>query len=588
MTPETLYDIGFLINCIWVPINILAAFIQLWIIYKLVDRKRAKFNGFLMLVTLMTVYQLFFDCYQMLFPGSGPLCGANQRWCRTLYFYGMTSNGLLLSFWSLTLSCTVSYIIIRREILDIKKKIPRLFFFFNIICTLFGTVIGYYSYTEDLPNEEIVHKVYACLRLALLLFNGISIILTLIEVYGNRSRADKALSPIQALSMRLLLYPIVQAITRIFASWYLLGYKNDSPCRTSTGSLRIHGSLHNCDSFYVAYMLYPIFSVGGGLGDLLVFLKMQPGSLDALMKPLFKFCCGMKWVNRSEISNNKIKIKKANGDSGEDIYTDTENVSTDFTGAMPSPTSTSRASTQGNYNKNNYNNNNRNGSFSAARKSDAGVNNPRPSNANANAGHNRNSASNTDTNRLSYSNTYSDPDRYSTTASELGTGGTGYVDDEEFDEIRSNYDGGFEITMEDYFGMDEEDLVSEIEKNAQHSLNSPFNAYGDGSAFLEVGGGPINRLSRQVARSIRLTFGVTDAENNSSSTHRNSASVHPHAGSSTEMSPVSSPLSPPDAVSQHGSAGKRLSSASSPPRRTGQFCESLDSHRRKKCPPCSS
>jgi hypothetical protein len=252
-----------------------ASVLMLFIIKRL-----GRWNGHILLVSTMTVFTLIYDV--TFFPG---IVNVGDKYitipsnCLQL-FSGVTSS--LIS----NLVAWITYYVVKyRKSIDIFKY----YYFFMFLVTFPATVDcciflislkgSRYEYFADIATLEI----YYYLKLFSIALNFAFVFLTSFQI--NRISSGKQLlskheKSLNALSMRLFYYPIIQSISRSGCAWYEFAYRYDSQ---GGGGFDLNPP-HTSNTQFAAQCVMALTMPIGSVGYLIIFLMMQPKAYEELLK----------------------------------------------------------------------------------------------------------------------------------------------------------------------------------------------------------------------------------------------------------------------------------------------------------------
>lgn len=242
-------------------------------------RRMKIWNGHILLVTTMTIFQLVYDLSfftGVVNVGYGGVTIASNI---TQLFSGVASS--LVSNW---VAWVAFYVIYHKKSFDIFRNYNWMMFMTFIPATI--DVILYVSAIADTSNRELIDVsllvIYNTIKLFSIAANFVlgSWSSTLIE--KMRSKTDRQSASevsINTLSMRLFYYPLVQMISRIGCSWYELEYGYDFSPKSGFN----FNPDHTTDAQFAAQCVMALSMPIASIGYLLIFLLMQPKAYICLM-----------------------------------------------------------------------------------------------------------------------------------------------------------------------------------------------------------------------------------------------------------------------------------------------------------------
>lgn len=236
-------------------------------------KKGEQLTSHVLLVLILSYFQMFYDI-SFFFRVNSISYYCTMVFNTFQYFFGL--SGSLISNW---MSLSTFLIVVYRKVVNANDSL-RL-----ILCsvTLPSFIVAFIFLGSSIPEHKenellllIDQEVYYYLRLVLIGINFFfcSAILYKVSLMSSKSKSGRV-SPqemaIRLLARRMVLYPIVQAISRSGLAWYEIayGYKinSDNPTPIQFASL------------LVVSIITPFASVA----YLLIFLMMQPDAYQQFL-----------------------------------------------------------------------------------------------------------------------------------------------------------------------------------------------------------------------------------------------------------------------------------------------------------------
>jgi hypothetical protein len=243
---------------------------NLWLIYIM-----KKWNGYLAIITSMCCCQIVYDLSFALHISANDGTTAIAVW-NALQFFG----GISVSIWTNILAFVILRVVVNLKSTDIMKNFYRLSAIALIPAFLTGLLILGMQLTSRQDRIYAVESFYYWARIASIVANftihGVVALKTYrinsVKTWTQRTPQEIA---IQILSHRMIYYPMMQALSRVGASWYeaLYGY---GPYEGETSNYQ----------FSLA-CLYAGLSPATGIGYVVVFLLMQPYAVEQIKSLLF-------------------------------------------------------------------------------------------------------------------------------------------------------------------------------------------------------------------------------------------------------------------------------------------------------------
>lgn len=223
------------------------------------------------LIFFMTLFQLIYDAAFFFKDGTTGYVGRSVANFLTI-FAGISTS--LISNW---IAYAMFYTVVYRKKFDVITNLRVLHASYGVPSTIVGVlflcVVFPQGHQHPLLKDIIVKYINNIIRFGSILLNFILILGTTLHVYylygktGNRSPSDIAVS---ALCQRMVFYPIIQAIGRVGAAWYEIGYG------------LTYVPTHPSDVRYASMVFMAIICPLVSVGYLIVFLWMQPNAWNHL------------------------------------------------------------------------------------------------------------------------------------------------------------------------------------------------------------------------------------------------------------------------------------------------------------------
>jgi hypothetical protein len=227
-------------------LSIICSLLTLRLIYVM-----GRWNGFLLLITSMTICQLIYDTIIIFIPLSSVYDLYN--WVTFISSFG----GLSATFWTNIIASVVLYIVFYHVTVDIFKR----YIYYFIIVIVPSISLALYDTFLYNNNGFIEIRYYFWLRLASIAFNAFAYFATSYKVYSM------GLSELEAVAMvvtRLKYYPLVQIIVRAAPTYYEAMY-DISTVKNSFKTSQI-----------IALCFYSASIPAAGIGFFIVFLVVEP------------------------------------------------------------------------------------------------------------------------------------------------------------------------------------------------------------------------------------------------------------------------------------------------------------------------
>ena len=222
-----------------------------------------KWNGYLLLLTSMSLCQIIYDVSFYLYFGN--------NFSRELYvvFHALQGlGGLSVAIWTNVLSFVVFYVVHFRTFFDIS----RYYWILLAVAMIPSFFIFVISIVADANVRIVVDVVYYWLRIVSIVLN-IGFYVAIREGTKNMKSLGEKESAITLLAERMIYYPLIQTISRIGAAVYegIYGFEPFPTAATSTGQ-------------FISGIFMSILTPSAGLGYLIIFLIFQPNAASLLLR----------------------------------------------------------------------------------------------------------------------------------------------------------------------------------------------------------------------------------------------------------------------------------------------------------------
>lgn len=250
-----------------------ASILMLILIYRLKRR-----NGHVLLVSTMTFFTLVYDI--TFFPG---VVNLGNRYVTITANCLQLFSGITTSLISNLVASITYYVVNYRKSFDIYRYYSSMMAFVMfpgvIDCIIF--VISVQKKSLDYLSDVAILIIYYYLKMISIVFNFIIFTLTALEIRriaSGKEVLSKQEQALNALSMRLFYYPIIQSISRSGCAWYELAYTYD---HHSSDGFDLNPP-HTSNQQFAAQVFMAITMPIGSIGYLIIFLLMQPKAFQEL------------------------------------------------------------------------------------------------------------------------------------------------------------------------------------------------------------------------------------------------------------------------------------------------------------------
>lgn len=239
-----------------------------------------KSNGYIMMIAAMTAAQLIYDSSIFLFNNPA------GDYLYAQVFLGI-SAGTATAFWSLTIGCVLTYVIVSRKYYDIEIHFPKMFFSILIASCLLGAVNMMYLMQGNLERFAEAFEAFNYVRITIILLNIIIIVYAWYYIQSIVTSKTRAKNPIHILARRLIMYPVVQIISRLPVTIYQLSFHE---------SLESYAKDDDPSTIKTFWFFFSTITVpSAGIGNFLVFLIVQPEA-KSIVKHFIRYllssyCC---------------------------------------------------------------------------------------------------------------------------------------------------------------------------------------------------------------------------------------------------------------------------------------------------------
>lgn len=227
-------------------------------------------NGHIFLILFMSCFQLFYDLTYF-------TSGVNVNYTALVVsFVGQVLGGTVSALTSNVIAAISLYVVLYRKSFDVLKYIYIIIGFILVpsITTVFIYLLGVLggdrlSYLQDVALSDIYYyiRIVSIIINFVLSFGTVYLIKRLTKGKAVLSSAETALT---TLAIRLMYYPILQAITRIPIAWYEAEYGFDfDPTSMS-------------EQQFIAQCFMTVVTPLASCGYLCIFLVMQPKAYETM------------------------------------------------------------------------------------------------------------------------------------------------------------------------------------------------------------------------------------------------------------------------------------------------------------------
>lgn len=295
------------IHSIWSSINAACALLTLGIIYLVLKKGVAKWNGFISIFIAMTCYQFTFDLSSIVTPHTCEKYGVSSLGdtCFAISKYLNTAGSLGLLLWSNLLIFTVSYVVFTRNAFNIQKYFTPIAILVFITTFVIGVLIAnaylvqakYENRKSEYCTLETFRVIFIIMSVCVNVFIISAMFIHILRINEFSFASPKSIrtswkrarqSPVFILALRLSLYSLIQTIARFPSTLMQLnwndGFKFSNSCTGDPDELLSES--YSSKWFLAVFFLDPLLSVIGGIGDLIIYLIMQNGAKDVFFAAL--------------------------------------------------------------------------------------------------------------------------------------------------------------------------------------------------------------------------------------------------------------------------------------------------------------
>jgi len=270
------YNIGLKCQIVASTINTLASLLTLYVIVLLPKNYR---NGYLSMIFLMTLSQTFYDASLLSYNAPVDYPGYNDA-LATGFYMGVLF-GVNSSFWTFIISGVTAYVIWTRRYVAVQDNIP-LFVIVNFILSFVIATSFIVPYVRgDTETLTITFAIYNYARLLIIVGDVMAVYLIFVVLKSlkrknmmNNYEIDSSYYPMYLLAKRLMLYPVVQTVSRIPVTIYQLHY-NETISQYASSP---HPDTFKTALLFIGFWCTPI----SGIGNCIVFFNMQKGAWKTL------------------------------------------------------------------------------------------------------------------------------------------------------------------------------------------------------------------------------------------------------------------------------------------------------------------
>jgi hypothetical protein len=243
-----------------------------------------KRTGFLMLVMSLSMSQLLYDI-GFFFRNSAEITPNSPAYGFYTFAYIFTQifGGIATTLITNAIAFIVAIIAFTLRSYDIAANLKYIAAWIFILAFVPAVIAGILHFSGA-GLWLYPYYYYISLRAVSILVNivlcGMLVVrLNSMGIYIFSGHSNDSVHPIAALSSRMILYPIIQVLTRLGAIWMELGY----PEGTVTDD---NQEIRDDPNYLIALTLFSIFGPAAGIGFFVVFIFMQPKALMHLYRRL--------------------------------------------------------------------------------------------------------------------------------------------------------------------------------------------------------------------------------------------------------------------------------------------------------------
>jgi hypothetical protein len=275
----------------------------------LLIRKLKNWNGHILLLTTMTIFQFIYDL--SFFSGVVNLGNSSVSIIsNTIQLF----SGIGSSLTSNLVAFITFYVIFYKMSFDIFK-----YYYLMMVFVLLPSIIDSCLFLTSMSSSSMLYlsdiavlEVYYYIKLISIALNFIFVGGSAIVIRRMRSgklrQSDSEIS-INRLSMRLFYYPIVQTVSRLGCAWYEIKYKYNLH---STHGFDFNPR-HTTNEQFVAQCLMALSTPISSVGYLIIFLIMQPRAYRI-------FCSMFTFDQDSMDSQNVVQPDETDRDDDTERY----------------------------------------------------------------------------------------------------------------------------------------------------------------------------------------------------------------------------------------------------------------------------
>lgn len=191
-------------------LSIIASFMTLLIIYDI-----GKWNGYLQLISSMTVCQILYDSAFFF------VVGYKQTVCVDLNLFLTSFGGLSVTVWTNIISTVVVHIVLTLKTVNISKNYWVYFLIGCVVPLIIAIVSTYVDSIGYLFADTLVYNILRCASIA---YNLVAYAVLTRKLHRMKQSKENVIDPLQALSSRLKYYPLCQIVIRLWPTIYEFTY----------------------------------------------------------------------------------------------------------------------------------------------------------------------------------------------------------------------------------------------------------------------------------------------------------------------------------------------------------------------------
>ncbi len=298
---------------------------------KLMIRLEVHENKLMQFIFILGIAQIIYDIALIPFCGLSDIEDDGSTVCHGIQIMFGSGAGLATAACTNIVSFVVAYVIVTRRTIDVSRRIalaaiiaPAIILASMCAWSYMLSGVGSSDDAQSIAKEQAFehwYLIYNYVRMAQIAFNALCVIAityclwridgmnALMGAHHEDEKLNSYSYPMFKLAVRLMWYPVAQAVNRFGASWYELEYREPAADYIESAPMNI-----NWRTQTVALYFHAVLTPAAGIFYFIIFLILKRGAWADLQKLL---CCEDPVTATSHENECLIAAKPFMGHDGE-------------------------------------------------------------------------------------------------------------------------------------------------------------------------------------------------------------------------------------------------------------------------------